>query len=147
MPPILSCEASHRRSTIVTKPSVHLYFVPEEVRMSSLVWSPNADQQRAIETLSGFCVVLAAHGTGKTETLAAKTATILQHGGTPLAVTYTRAAAHELIQRLGQLQERVTACTCHSLAFTLFRRLASTVRGTIPRLLDTRRHEREAILR
>lgn len=115
--------------------------------MSSRVWSPNADQQRAIETLSGFCVVLAGPGTGKTETLAAKTATILQQGGTPLAVTYTRAAAQELIQRLGQLQERVTACTCHSLAFKLFRRLASTVRGTVPRLLDTRRHEREAILR
>ena len=115
--------------------------------MSSFVWSPNADQQRAIETVSGFCVVLAGPGTGKTETLAAKTATILQQGGTPLAVTYTRAAAQELIHRLGQLQERVTACTCHSLAFKLFRRLASTVRGTIPRLLDIRRHERETILR
>jgi len=115
--------------------------------MSNAAWSPNADQQRAIETLNGFCVVLAGPGTGKTETLAAKTATILQQGGMPLAVTYTRAAAQELIQRLGQLQERVTACTCHSLAFKLFRRLASTVSGTVPRLLDTRRHEREAILR
>src|SRR4249919_952528 len=115
--------------------------------MADAVWSPNADQQRAIETLSGFCVVLAGPGTGKTETLAAKTATILQQGGTPLAVTYTRAAAQELIYRLGQLQEHVTACTCHSLAFKLFLRLAPTGGGSIPRLLDSRRHEREAILR
>jgi DNA helicase-2/ATP-dependent DNA helicase PcrA len=115
--------------------------------MADTVWSPNADQQRAIETLSGFCVVLAGPGTGKTETLAAKTAAILQHGGTPLAVTYTRAAAQELISRLGQLQEQVMACTCHSLAFKLFMRLAPTVSGRVPRLLDSRRHEREAILR
>jgi len=115
--------------------------------MTQMSWQPNADQQRAIETLTGFCVVLAGPGTGKTETLAAKTATILRHGGTPLAVTYTRAAAQELIHRLGQLQEQVTACTCHSLAFKLFLRLAPTVGGSVPRLLDTRRHEREAILR
>jgi DNA helicase II / ATP-dependent DNA helicase PcrA len=115
--------------------------------MHNPVWSPNADQQRAIETMNDFCIVLAGPGTGKTETLAAKVATILQQGGTPLAVTYTRAAAQELISRLGQLHERVTACTCHSLAFKLFLRLASTVSGCVPRLLDTRRHEREAVLR
>ena len=115
--------------------------------MPNPAWSPNADQQRAIATLTGFCVVLAGPGTGKTETLAAKTAAILQQGGTPLAVTYTRAAAQELIHRLGMLQEHVTACTCHSLAFKLFLRLAPTVCGSVPRLLDSRRHEREAILR
>jgi len=113
--------------------------------MTSLPWQPNADQQRAIETLSGFCVVLAGPGTGKTETLAAKTTRILQQDGTPLAVTYTRAAAQELIHRLGPHHERVTACTCHSLAFKLFVRLVPTVGEHIPRLLDTRRHEREAI--
>ena len=115
--------------------------------MTSLPWQPNADQQRAIETLSGFCVVLAGPGTGKTETLAAKTTRILQQDGTPLAVTYTRAAAQELIHRLGPHHERVTACTCHSLAFKLFVRLVPIVGERIPRLLDTRRHEREAILR
>jgi len=115
--------------------------------MTHVAWQPNADQQRAIDTLAGYCVVLAGPGTGKTETLAAKTAAILQHGGIPLAVTYTRAAAQELIQRLGVLHERVTACTCHSLAFKLFLRLAPAVSSSLPRLLDTRRHEREAILR
>ena len=115
--------------------------------MPNSSWSPNADQQHAIETLSGFCVVLAGPGTGKTETLAAKTAIILQHGGTPLAVTYTRAAAQELIHRLGPLNEQVTACTCHSLAFKLFLRLAASMGERVPRLLDARRHEREAILR
>jgi DNA helicase-2/ATP-dependent DNA helicase PcrA len=58
--------------------------------MSHSAWQPNGDQQRAIEMLTGSCVVLAGPGTGKTETLAAKTAAILQHGGNPLAVTYTR---------------------------------------------------------
>lgn len=115
--------------------------------MSHASWQPNVDQQRAISTLTGTCVVLAGPGTGKTETLAAKTAVILQHGGVPLAVSYTRAAAQEVIQRLGLLHERVTACTCHSLAFSLFRQLAPTVFAVPPRLLDSRRHEREAILR
>ena len=115
--------------------------------MSQATWQPNADQQRAIDTLTGTCVVRAGPGTGKTETLAAKTAAILQHGGLPLAVSYTRAAAQEVIQRLRLLHERVTACTCHSLAFSLFRQLAPQVFAVPPRLLDTRHHEREAILR
>src|SRR5204863_5945513 len=83
----------------------------------------NPDQQRAIETLDGLCVVMAGPGTGKTDTLTAKTAAILTHGGRPLAVTYTREPAQELTRRLGPLQEQVTACTCHSLAFNLFSRL------------------------
>jgi superfamily I DNA/RNA helicase len=115
--------------------------------MSHASWRPNVDQQRAIDTLTGTCVVLAGPGTGKTETLVAKTATILQRGGMPLAVSYTRAAAQEVIHRLGSLHERVTACTCHSLAFSLFRQLAPQVFAVPPRLLDTRHHEREAILR
>ena len=115
--------------------------------MSQATWEPNVDQQRAIDTLTGTCVVLAGPGTGKTETLAAKTAAILRHGGLPLAVSYTRAAAQEVIQRLGPLHERVTACTCHSLAFSVFRQLAARVFTVPPRLLDTRHHEREAILR
>ena len=65
--------------------------------------------------------------------------------GIPLAVSYTRAAAQEVIHRLGSLHERVTACTCHSLAFSLFRQLAPTVFAMPPRLLDSRQHEREAI--
>jgi DNA helicase-2/ATP-dependent DNA helicase PcrA len=115
--------------------------------MSHPSWQPNVDQQRAIDTLTGTCVVLAGPGTGKTETLVAKTAAILQHGGLPLAVSYTRAAAQEVIQRLGLLHERVTGCTCHSLAFSLFRQLAPHIFAVPPRLLDTRHHEREAILR
>ncbi len=115
--------------------------------MSHASWQPNIDQQRAIDTLTGTCVVLAGPGTGKTETLAAKTAAILRHGGLPLAVSYTRAAAQEVIQRLGLLHEHVTACTCHSLAFSLFRQLAPHMFTVPPRLLDTPHHEREAILR
>jgi DNA helicase-2/ATP-dependent DNA helicase PcrA len=117
------------------------------ITMPGSEWQPNPDQQRAIETLNGFCVVMAGPGTGKTDTLAAKTAAILKQGGRPLAVTYTRAAAHELIQRLGPLHERVTACTCHSLAFQLFTRLAPPISARSPRLLDMRKHERESILR
>jgi UvrD/REP helicase N-terminal domain len=43
------------------------------ITMPGSEWQPNPDQQRAIETLSGFCVVMAGPGTGKTDTLAAKT--------------------------------------------------------------------------
>ena len=50
-------------------------------------WRPNPDQQRAIEALDGLCVVMAGPGTGKTDTLTAKAAAILAHGGRPLAVT------------------------------------------------------------
>jgi superfamily I DNA/RNA helicase len=117
-------------------------------------WTPNPDQQKTIEIMDGLCLVIAGPGTGKTETLTAKTEEILRRGGQPLAVTYTRAAASEMLQRLGPahtagldpLQAQATIRTCHSLAFTIFNRSAR-LQNSSQRLLDSSKHEKEIILR
>ena len=116
--------------------------------MSQATWQPNADQQRAIDTLTGTCCGACGPGTGKTETLAAKTAAILQHGGLPLAVSYTRAAAQEVIQRLGLLHDaRNCLYVSQPRIFPLPPAGSAGCLLLPPRLLDTRHHEREAILR
>jgi ATP-dependent DNA helicase UvrD/PcrA len=84
----------------------------------------NADQARAVAVRTGLCVVIAGPGTGKTETLAAKTTALIESGERPLVVTFTRSAAHTVMQRLDSLRHAATIGTCHSLAFRLLRRLS-----------------------
>lgn len=90
-------------------------------------------------------IVVAGPGTGKTETLVAKTAAILAARGHPLVVTFTRAAAAELVQRLGALRHQATVKTCHALAFQLFRQCAE--QGSVRRRLFHSTVERDAVLR
>ncbi len=85
----------------------------------------NADQARAVAVRDGLCVVIAGPGAGKTETLAAKTAALIEAGERPLVVTFTRSAAHSVTHRLGALRHAATIGTCHSLAFRVVRRLSS----------------------
>ena len=90
-------------------------------------------------------IVVAGPGTGKTETLVAKTAAILAARGHPLVVTFTRAAAAELVQRLGTLRHQATVKTCHALAFQLFRHYGG--KGSVRRRLFHSTMERDAVLR
>ena len=85
----------------------------------------NADQARAVAVREGLCIVIAGPGAGKTETLTAKTATLIETGERPLVVTFTRSAAHTVTRRLGAVRRAATIGTCHSLAFRVVRRLSS----------------------
>ncbi len=105
----------------------------------------NTDQQQVTTILTGMNIVVAGPGTGKTETLVAKTAAILAAHGHPLVVTFTRAAAAELVQRLGALRSQATVKTCHALAFQLFRQWSAQQRER--RRLFHSSLERDAVLR
>ncbi|MCF8030888.1 MAG: UvrD-helicase domain-containing protein [Desulfohalobiaceae bacterium] len=84
----------------------------------------NAEQKRAVEATGGPFLVVAGPGTGKTRTLAGRTAHLLRSGCRPrdiLALTFTRAAARELRQRLDIPEsgenEGPRVGTLHSLAY------------------------------
>ena len=66
----------------------------------------NANQRAAAEHVSGPLLVIAGAGTGKTKTLAARVAALIQGGVIPgriLLLTFTRRAAGEMIRRAGQV--------------------------------------------
>ncbi len=59
----------------------------------------NPDQYEAASCL-GHCLTIAAPGSGKTKMLAAKASFLLSKGATVVAVTFTRDAAYELLERI-----------------------------------------------
>ena len=87
--------------------------------------------------------VLAGPGTGKTYALMKRVARLLEAGVTPteiLAVTFTRTAAHDLVDKLTALgvpgANQVSAKTLHSLSFSILGRAAVfAATGRIPRPL------------
>ncbi|GHS99283.1 DNA helicase [Planctomycetales bacterium] len=95
----------------------------------------NAAQREAVAVPSGALLLLAGAGTGKTHTVIARIAALLEH--TPpeniLAVTFTNKAAGELKARLRQTlsrrqtADRLLACTFHSLGLQIIRRDAAAV--------------------
>ncbi len=100
----------------------------------------NASQERAVLAGPGPVLVLAGPGTGKTRTLIARIAHLLDEGISPrriLAVTFTRRAAGELDQRLAEALGGKNAAlprtdTLHALALELWLR----VQGSSPVLLS-----------
>jgi uncharacterized protein (TIGR00375 family) len=100
--------------------------------------SYNAEQKRAIKAESGPLLVVAGPGTGKTRTLVGRAAHLLQKGCRPrdiLVLTFTRAAAGEVRQRLdqsgsGRDSEAPRVDTLHSLAHGDLHRA-----GTAPRIM------------
>jgi uncharacterized protein (TIGR00375 family) len=95
----------------------------------------NPEQQRAIEATGGPLLVVAGPGTGKTRTLAGRVQHLLQSGEPPediLALTFTRAAARELRQRLdirgSNAEGAPRVNTLHSLAHADLRRAGETCR-------------------
>ncbi len=86
--------------------------------------SLNAAQQAAVEHLSGPLLIVAGPGTGKTRTLTARIAHLIQQRGVDpasiLAITFTNKAADEMAERLGALLDAagaapITAKTFHAL--------------------------------
>ena len=69
------------------------------------LWSSlNESQQKAVELTNHHALILAGAGTGKTKTLIARVASLLQDGGMKssdiLAVTFTNKAAQEMKDRV-----------------------------------------------
>ena len=90
----------------------------------------NADQRRAVEHGDGPLLVVAAAGTGKTATLAARVARLLAGGAQPERVcllTFSRRAAAEMVARAGAMGQpahaaRVVGGTFHAVAQRLLHR-------------------------
>lgn len=98
----------------------------------SFLSSLNPQQRLAAEHFVGPLLVIAGAGTGKTKTLAARVAALIQAGVSPqqiLLLTFTRRAAREMIRRAGQvvgeaIASRVWGGTFHSVAHRLLRTYA-----------------------
>ncbi len=92
----------------------------------------NPPQREAVRTLSGPLLVLAGAGTGKTRVVTHRIAELIRHGTPPeriLAVTFTRKASGEMLQRAsallrnkGRKQVRPQISTFHSLCVRILRR-------------------------
>ncbi len=96
----------------------------------------NAEQRRAVETISGPVCILAGAGTGKTTTvtyrIASQVATGTFTAGEILAVTFTDKAAGELRSRLAALgAQGVRASTFHSAALAQLRHFRPDAVGEI----------------
>jgi DNA helicase-2/ATP-dependent DNA helicase PcrA len=110
----------------------------------------NAEQRQAATYVGGPALVLAGPGTGKTRTLTARIAFLLQERGvppeSPLALTFTNKAAREMRERLeaglGPQVRAVRACTFHTFGLALLRSLQTLEKD--PVVLDEQ--ERLALL-
>ena len=108
----------------------------------------NQFQERAVKT-QGHCTILACPGSGKTRVLSTRAGHLLSNNelGRLCAVTFTRDAANELLERIldtcGQgNMRRIAAGTFHSLAMAQLKRNS---KSKMPRLLGDA--ERSALLR
>ncbi len=90
--------------------------------------SLDQEQQQAVQHLRGPLQVIAGPGSGKTRVITARTAALIAAGVNPhaiLVLTFTRAAANEMKERLpnlaiiGRQARAVTMCTFHSLCYKL----------------------------
>jgi DNA helicase-2/ATP-dependent DNA helicase PcrA len=106
----------------------------------------NDEQQAAASHDGGPLLILAGAGTGKTATLAARVAVLLDRGLEPeriLLLTFTRRAAREMLARVdalrggGRAASRVVGGTFHAIGWQLVRAHAAALRlpGT-PTVLD-----------
>jgi DNA helicase-2/ATP-dependent DNA helicase PcrA len=95
-----------------------------------VTWALNPQQQRCVQHDDGPLLVLAGAGTGKTATLAARLAHLLERGVEPERVcllTFSRRAAAEMRNRAGHMVDpalaaRVVGGTFHSVAQRLLHR-------------------------
>ena len=89
----------------------------------------NAQQSEAAKAESGFSLILAGAGTGKTTTLVEKVGAVIRSGivlpAQIMLLTFSRAAAEEMKSRIAKKlpeAESITAGTFHSVALSILRR-------------------------
>jgi DNA helicase-2/ATP-dependent DNA helicase PcrA len=93
----------------------------QEMNFENLYKSLNQNQQNAVDSIEGCVMVVAGPGTGKTQVLGARVASILKHTDTNpeniLCLTFTEAAAtalrNRLYQFIGSGSHRVNILTYH----------------------------------
>ncbi len=103
--------------------------------MDNYLDSLNDSQRRAVEYIDGPQLVIAGAGSGKTRVLTSKVAYLLQHGYEPeriMALTFTKKAAGEMKERIGQLvgpseAGRIWMGTFHSIFSRILRREAEAI--------------------
>lgn len=105
----------------------------------------NPEQKKAVDTIDGPVMVIAGPGTGKTQVLALRIATILTKTDTPpdgvLCLTFTNAGVKAMRERLlryiGPAATRVRIATFHSFGMQLLEKFhASLGLPAVPALLD-----------
>jgi DNA helicase-2/ATP-dependent DNA helicase PcrA len=112
----------------------------------------NAEQRAAVLHGAGPLLVVAGAGSGKTRTLAARVARLVDEGVAPdriLLLTFTRRAAAEMLRRAGAMVDRnapgrVWGGTFHSIANRLLRRHGESV-GLVPAFTVLDRSDAEAL--
>ena len=104
----------------------------------------NQAQREAVQTIDGSLLVIAGAGTGKTATLTARVAYMIEQGIEPdsiLLLTFTRKAAQEMIDRaaglFGTRCYEVEGGTFHSFAHTLLRKYGEYVGWKTFSMIDT----------
>lgn len=128
--------------------------------ISPLLQGLNPEQKAAVTTIEGPVLVIAAPGSGKTTVLTRRLAYLLENGVQPeqiLAVTFTKKAATEMMQRVAKqigskdIAARLTVATFNSLGLKLlegnYRRLGFTVDKPHLLLENTQRTLFDVLLR
>lgn len=107
-----------------------------------MTFLPSSSQQQAISHKDGPMLVLAGPGSGKTAVITARTSHLIHHWHIPpdkiLIITFTRAAAKELYDRLCKNQDpafaQVHVCTFHSFFYKI---LQHTYQKAFPGILSS----------
>lgn len=105
----------------------------------------NTDQYKAATAQLGNNLIIASAGTGKTSTIVARIAHLLQQGIKPseiLLLTFTNKAATEMIERLERYFKKaiiddITAGTFHSVSYKLLKKLDKNITLKQPSELKT----------
>jgi len=90
----------------------------------------NPEQCQAVQRVEGRTMVLAGPGSGKTRMIVARILYLISQGVPPekiVAVTFTKKAAREMKERLGERIKGVTIKTFHSLGMQILKRYAPEI--------------------
>ncbi len=85
----------------------------------------NEEQKSAVDSSYTPMLVIAGPGTGKTRTLVAKVENLIKREPNAyiLVLTFTLAAAQEIIERIGKNRGRIKVCTLHALSYELWEKI------------------------
>lgn len=103
--------------------------------MSAIFEDLNKEQRQAVECVEGPVLIVAGAGSGKTRVLTSKIAYLIEKGMDPsriLALTFTKKAAGEMKERIGQMvgerkARRIWMGTFHSVFVRFLREFADTI--------------------
>ncbi len=95
----------------------------------------NAEQRSAATAPSGHNLIIASAGTGKTSTIVARIAHLLNHGTQPskiLLLTFTNKAAAEMLERVGvffdkTITSQIESGTFHAVSYRLLKKLGKNI--------------------